>query len=46
MVKIYTLGDSSKIMVDFSLSNATETAKCRNCGKEIKYSLKKVDKGD
>lgn len=45
MLKIYTLGDSSKIEVDFSIGNALETAKCRNCGKEIRYSLKRVNKG-
>jgi Zn finger protein HypA/HybF involved in hydrogenase expression len=46
MLKIYTLGDSSKIEVDFSISNALETAKCRNCNKEVKYSLKRVKKGE
>ena len=46
MVKIYTIGDSNKMKVDFSLSKATETAKCRNCGKEIKYSVRKVNKGE
>ena len=41
MLKIYTIGDSKKNIVDFSLENATQTAKCRNCGKEIKFSVKK-----
>ena len=42
MVKIYTRG---KTVVSFSLSDANETAKCRNCGQKIAYSVKKIDKG-
>lgn len=37
MVKIYTKGD---VIVDFSIKNAVETAKCRNCGAKILYSVK------
>lgn len=42
MVKIYTRG---KTVVSFSLGDANETAKCRNCGQKIAYSVKKIDKG-
>lgn len=38
MLKIYTKGD---VVVDFSIKNANETAKCRNCGAKILYSIKK-----
>lgn len=41
MVKIYTRG---KTVVSFSLDEANETAKCRNCGQKIAYSVKKIDK--
>lgn len=41
MVKIYTRGHS---VVSFLLKDATETAKCRNCGKKIAYSVRKVYK--
>ena len=41
MVKIYTKGD---VFVDFSLKNANETVKCRNCGAKIFYSVRKKDK--
>lgn len=41
MIKIYTRGDT---VVSFSLKDATETAKCRNCGQKIAYSVKKMDK--
>lgn len=41
MVKIYTRG---KTVVSFSLSDANETAKCRNCGQKIAYSVNKIDK--
>lgn len=41
MLKIYTRGDA---VVSFSLSEANETAKCRNCGQKIAYSVKKVVK--
>ena len=40
MVKIYTRGHS---VVSFLIKDATETVKCRNCGKKIAYSVKKVD---
>ena len=39
MLKIYTRG---KTVVSFLLEDATETAKCRNCGQKIAYSVKKV----
>lgn len=38
MLKIYTKGNA---IVDFSIENATETAKCRNCGAKISYSVTK-----
>lgn len=41
MLKIYTRG---KTVVSFSLNEANETAKCRNCGKKIAYSVKKLEK--
>lgn len=41
MVKIYTRGHS---VVSFLLKDATETAKCRNCGKKIAYSVRKIYK--
>lgn len=41
MLKIYTRG---KAVVSFSLKEANETAKCRNCGQKIAYSVKKVVK--
>lgn len=44
MLKIYTIGDSNKNIVDLSLKNANETAKCRNCGKEIRYSVRSAKK--
>lgn len=37
MLKIYTKGD---VIVDFSIDKAVETAKCRNCGAKILYSIK------
>ena len=37
MLKIYTKGD---VIVDFSIENAVETVKCRNCGAKILYSIK------
>ena len=43
MVKIYTIKNS---VVDFSLHNATETAKCRNCGAKILYSVRAKEKKD
>ena len=46
MVKIYTIGDKEKTIVDFSLENANETTICRNCGKKISYSVRKNDKGE
>ena len=46
MVKVYTIGDESKSTVDFSLKNATETVKCRNCGARIAYSVNKNTKGE
>lgn len=46
MVKIYTIGDKSKAIVDFSLENANETTICRNCGKKISYSVRKTLKGE
>lgn len=41
MLKIYTRGNS---VVSFSLEEANETAKCRNCGQKIAYSVKKIEK--
>ncbi|MBQ2871667.1 hypothetical protein IJE86_08195, partial [bacterium] len=41
MLKIYTRGDT---VVSFDLSKANETAKCRNCGQKIAYSVEKIDK--
>ena len=47
MVKIYTIGDENKAIVDFSLKKATQTVKCRNCGAKISYSvIKKEDEGE
>lgn len=46
MIKIYTIGDKHKAIVDFSLKNANETTICRNCGKKISYSVTKNDKGE
>lgn len=46
MIKIYTIGDKSKAIVDFSLKNANETTICRNCGKKISYSVRKTDEGE
>jgi transcription elongation factor Elf1 len=43
MLKIYTKGDT---VVDFSIEKANETAKCRNCGAKISYSVKKISKGE
>jgi transcription elongation factor Elf1 len=43
MLKIYTKGET---IVDFLLENANETAKCRNCGAKISYSVRKVSKGE
>ena len=40
MLKIYTRG---KTVVSFSLIDANETAKCRNCGQKIAYSVQKID---
>ena len=40
MLKIYTRG---KTDVSFSLREANETAKCRNCGQKIAYSIKKFE---
>lgn len=37
MIKIYTKGD---VVVDFSVERAVETAKCRNCGAKILYSIR------
>ena len=42
-IKIYTIGKNNE--VDFSLENATQTAICWNCKKEVRYSVKK-SKGD
>ena len=39
MLKIYTRG---KTVVSFSLQEANETAKCRNCGQKIAYSVIKL----
>jgi transcription elongation factor Elf1 len=39
MLKIYTRG---KTVVSFLLEEANETAKCRNCGQKIAYSVKKI----
>lgn len=41
MLKIYTRG---KTVVSFSLEEANETAKCRNCGQKIAYSVRKIYK--
>ena len=41
MLKIYTRG---KTVVSFDLEKANETAKCRNCGQKIAYSVKKLEK--
>lgn len=38
MLKIYTRG---KTVVSFSLLDANETARCRNCGQKIAYSVTK-----
>ena len=46
MIKIYTIGDKDKTIVDFSLKRANETAKCRNCGQKIAYSVAKKEKGE
>ena len=46
MLKIYTIGGEEKVNVNFSLKDATETAICKNCGKKISYSTKKLDKGE
>ena len=46
MVKIYTIGDESKAIVDFSLKSATQTVKCRNCGAKISYSVTKKGEGE
>ena len=43
MLKIYTRGEA---VVSFSLQEANETAKCRNCGQKIAYSVKKKEKED
>lgn len=43
MLKIYTRGEA---VVSFSLSEANETAKCRNCGQKIAYSVKKINGED
>ena len=43
MLKIYTRGDT---VVSFDLSKATETAKCRNCGQKIAYSVDKNKRED
>ena len=43
MLKIYTKGEA---VVSFLLKDANETARCRNCGKKISYSVSKIDKGD
>jgi Zn finger protein HypA/HybF involved in hydrogenase expression len=39
MLKIYTRGNA---IVSFLLEDANETAKCRNCGSKIAYSVTKV----
>lgn len=39
-VKIYTIGKNNE--VDFALENATQTAICWNCKKEVRYSVKKI----
>mgnify|MGYP003295535267 CR=1 FL=1 len=41
MLKIYTRGNA---IVSFLLEDANETAKCRNCGQKIAYSVKKIKK--
>lgn len=41
MLKIYTRGEA---VVSFLLEEANETAKCRNCGQKIAYSVKKIKK--
>lgn len=41
MLKIYTKGET---VVSFSLEEANETAKCRNCGRKIAYSVEKIKK--
>ena len=46
MIKVYTIGDKERAIVDFSLKNANETTKCRNCGAKISYSVKKIGKGE
>lgn len=46
MLKINTIGDSTRNLVDLSLENATQFTKCRNCGKKVKFSVKKVIKGE
>lgn len=43
MLKIYTRG---KTVVSFDLGKANETAKCRNCGQKIAYSVEKIKKED
>lgn len=45
MLKIYTIGDEKKYKIDFSIKNATETVRCRNCNKKIAYSVVRLDKG-
>lgn len=46
MIKLHTIGGSYRNIVDLSLENATETVKCRNCGKKVKYSVRKIEKGE
>lgn len=46
MIKIYTIGDKTKTIVDFSIKKANETVKCRNCGQKIAYSVEKITKGE
>ena len=46
MIKVYTIGDKTKTIVDFSIKNATETVRCRNCGKRVGYSVKKITEGE
>lgn len=43
MLKIYTKGD---VIVDFSIDKAVETAKCRNCGAKILYSIRAKEDND
>jgi hypothetical protein len=42
-IKIYTIGKDN--VIDFALENATQTAICWNCKKEVRYSVRK-NKGD